>query len=205
MKDNNTKVFGIGLLKTGTTTLGYCLKALGFNHYDTPWPLRIQMLEESLQNDFSTIREVIEGFDSFEDIPWFSVYKTIDKEYPNSKFVLTVRKDANTWLDSLKYHSICAAPDLRHTRKILFGYPYPHKREAYFIDCYERHIREAREHFKKRNNFLEVCWESGNGWVELCRFLGKPTPATQFPHINKRPARTRISWYCMNKLLAFLT
>lgn len=203
MKNNNTKVFGIGLLKTGTTTLGHSLKALGFNHYNTPWPLRLQMLDESLKKNFSTIKRVIAGFDSFEDIPWFSVYKTIDREYPDSRFILTVRKDANTWLDSMKYHSLCSAPNLRHIRKILFGYPYPHKREAHFIDCYERHIREVREHFKKSNNFLEVSWEHGNGWEELCRFLGKPIPATLFPHINKRPAKVRIRWYCANKIFAF--
>ena len=154
----STKVFGIGLPKTGTTTLGHCLKTLGFHHYDTPWPLRMQMLEEWLHDDSSTIRKAIQEFDSFEDIPWPCVYKTVNKDYANSKFILTVRKDGKTWLDSLKYHALTAAPNTRYSRKLLFGYPYPQRHEAFFVECYERHRRDVHDYFRGRENFVEVCW-----------------------------------------------
>ncbi len=89
------KVFGIGLGKSGTTTLGRCLKVLRFNHFEpAELPRRELVSDVRLRDDFSRIKEVVERFDSFEDIPWPCVYKRLDQDYPNSKFILTVRKDA---------------------------------------------------------------------------------------------------------------
>jgi hypothetical protein len=32
---------------------------------------------------------------------------------------------------------------------------------------------------------LEICWEKGHGWKELCAFLGKDIPKIALPHENK--------------------
>ena len=38
-------------------------------------------------------------------------------------------------------------------------------------------------------DLLNVCWETGSGWQELCAFLGKPVPEIPFPHENKASDR----------------
>ena len=52
---------------------------------------------------------------------------------------------------------------------------------------YERHNREVLEYFGDRVNrdLLVVCWEHGDGWAELSRFLNKPSPTSRFPTYDK--------------------
>jgi hypothetical protein len=58
-----TKIFGIGLNKTGTTTLGQILKSFNFNHLSARKDLLIKFRNGDLEGCF---RE-IDKFDSFED------------------------------------------------------------------------------------------------------------------------------------------
>ena len=82
------KVFGIGLNRTGTSTLGACFNHFGFNHLS----LDRNSFENYKKQDFHSIYNRIEKFDSFEDWPWPLIYKEIDKRFPDSKFILTLRK-----------------------------------------------------------------------------------------------------------------
>ena len=41
---------------------------------------------------------------------------------------------------------------------------------------------------RSRAPFIELCWEKGDGWAELCGFLGVEAPDAVFPHI--RPNET---------------
>ena len=62
------------------------------------------------------------------------------------------------------------------------------------ISKYKKHLPNlvnidgdlVREFFEdKPNNFLEVCWEHGHGWNELCEFLNLNVPKyVDFPHSN---------------------
>ena len=60
------KIFGIGLNKTGTTTLGSCLKQLGYRHSS----FSLELLEASQRGDWSPIQRQIDAHDSFEDWPY---------------------------------------------------------------------------------------------------------------------------------------
>jgi hypothetical protein len=51
---------------------------------------------------------------------------------------------------------------------------------------YQRHNREVLDHFGGRSDFLVMQLEKGDGWPQLCSFLGKPIPEGEFPHLNRR-------------------
>jgi hypothetical protein len=76
-------------------------------------------------------------------------------------------------------------PD-RPMRPVIYGYKYPHGYEREHLEFYERHNRQVREFFARRapQLLLEVCWENGDGWEVLCKFLGHPVPAGDFPHVR---------------------
>jgi hypothetical protein len=49
----------------------------------------------------------------------------------------------------------------------------------------------VREYFRGRDSdFMEVCWEMGTGWEELCAFLKCDVPGGPVPHANKSLSRT---------------
>ena len=58
-----TKVFGIGLPKTGTTSLGYCFRRFGFKHRTFDMDLAVQVKRNQLEPvlheaaKFETIRK----------------------------------------------------------------------------------------------------------------------------------------------------
>jgi hypothetical protein len=176
------KVFGIGLNKTGTTTLGQCFEQLGFTHTGCSRELLADFRE---RGDLRAIFEVADRFDSFEDWPWPLLYRQLDQRYPGSKFVLTLRRDPQTWLKSLKEHALRTRP-LYNCRKLAYGYHYPQGREQEHLEFYERHKREVLDYFRDRpQDLLVLCWEDGAGWPELCAFLGRPAPSVPLPHANR--------------------
>ncbi len=182
VKSNNPKIFGIGLNKTGTTTLGACGRILGF----TTVGCRRDLFEDIVKrNDFTRVRAVVDQYDLFEDWPWPIIYRQLDEMYPGSKFILTTRSSAGVWLNSLKNHAM-RTPLFKHCRKLAYGYNYPHYREQEHLAYYQRHNDEVRAYFAGReNDFMEICWEDGEGWERLCAFLGKPVPDVPIPHANK--------------------
>lgn len=180
--ESHQKIFGIGLNKTGTTTLNRCGKILG---YRTTSCNRDLLKDYALKNDFTQIERVANQFDLFEDWPWALIYKELDLIFPRSKFILTVRKDEHTWINSLKNHSMKTRPT-RHCRKFAYGFNYPHRHEQEHLDFYKRHNDNVRDYFKNRpEDFLEICWENGDGFEKLCNFLGKDIPDVPLPHANK--------------------
>ena len=176
------KIFGIGLNKTGTGTLGVCGKIFGYRC--TSWD-RGLLKDVVRRNDFTRVKEVIAEHDLFEDWPWPLIYKELDLMCPGSKFILTVRKDGEAWLKSLKQHSLRTNP-LKNCRKLAYGYSYVNGHEKEHLELYARHNENIRSYFKGReDDFIEVCWEKGHGWNELCNFLGQDIPEVDFPHSNK--------------------
>lgn len=177
-----TKVFGIGLNKTGTTTLGQCGRMLGLRCTSCD---RSLLKDYAVNNDLSGIERKANQYDLFEDWPWPLVYKQLDEMYPGSKFILTVRSSEETWLASLKSHSMRTHPT-KHCRKFAYGYNFPHKHEQEHLEFYRRHNDDARSYFANRSaDFLELCWERGDGLKELCDFLECPLPSDPLPHANK--------------------
>ena len=173
------KCFGIGLNKTGTKSLGGALRALGYSTVS----YRSELMRAIGRGDPGPALAVAAEFDGFEDWPWPLIYKELDRAFPGSKFVLTMRRDAPTWLVSLTRHAERTGPTV--SRQIAYGHALLWDDPADHIQVYERHAREVIEHFAGREDQLRVlCWERGDGWEELCGFLGRPAPAEPFPNTN---------------------
>ena len=178
------KIFGIGLNKTGTKTLGACLRRFGFKHktYD------LELLRAFSIGRIEDILDETENYDSFEDWPWPLLYRELDLRFPDAKFILTLRRDANIWFDSLCRHSDRTGPT--EARKIVYGHEMPHDFPEKHQEIYERHNREVEEHFRDRpDRLLKVSWENGDGWGKLADFLDREAPDIPFPHENKAPAK----------------
>ncbi len=196
------KIFGIGLNKTGTTTLSKCGEILGYRCTGCNKKL---LRDVVLKHDFRRLQKIGSQYDLFEDWPWPLVYKELDNFFPGSKFILTTRKDEGTWLNSLKKHSMRTHP-IKHCRKLAYGYNFPQKHEQEYLQFYKSHNEDVRAYFQGREgDFLEVCWENSDGWKKLCAFLGKNIPDIPFPHANKgedQQAAKKL-WPLINRFLSF--
>lgn len=172
------KVFGVDLNKTGTTTLGESLKILGYNHL-------------SHSKDFTTLYnqtrkseliDIAKDFDSFEDWPWPLLYEELAVSFPDSKFILTVRKSPDIWLKSLTTHSYKLPPDENY-HEMVYGYKYPLGHKKYHLDFYNNHNMAVANYFRDQpERLLVLCWEKGSGWNEICNFLEVEVPSKPFPN-----------------------
>jgi len=175
------KLFGIGLPKTGTTTLGHCFEVLGYSKA----PYDIQLIEEVAEGSCNRIPEYTQQWEAFEDWPWPVLYKNLSELYPNAGFILTVRQSKEAWLKSLQKHTN-RNPNARskRLRKLLYKSEDPWKDEQHYRDFYQHHTAAVQEHFAGRENFLTLCWEDGSGWEEICSFTGDDIPKVPIPHMN---------------------
>src|SRR5205807_261378 len=96
MATGKAKIFGIGLSKTGTTSLANALQILGYNTKDNMGVVKYAA------GDLSSVDlDIVDAFDAVTDTPVPSFYRELDARYPGSKFILTVR-DSDGWLKSCK-------------------------------------------------------------------------------------------------------
>lgn len=177
------KIFGIGLNKTGTTTLGKCLQLLGYSHSS----FNSHYLKQVSRGRYRGLFRHVALFDSFEDWPYPLAYEKLDCQFPGSKFILTRRSSAKVWFASLESHSMRTDPRIgRDTRILAYGWSYPQLNPAAHISRYQSHLVRVRTYFQNRpNDLLEVCWEEDSSWDTLCAFLDKPHPTVAFPHENR--------------------
>ena len=175
------KILGVGLNRTGTTTLGVCLRHFGNRHVSC----QSRMLRYWRQGQYAHLRDYMKNRDSFEDWPWPMLYRQVDGWFKNTKFILTTRISPEAWWHSLCSHAARTGPS--KFRLAMYGHLMPtEQNKRSHILVYEGHNALVREYFSQRpKDFLEVCWERGDGWDELCPFLGKDHPGTPFPHWNQ--------------------
>ncbi len=191
-----SRVFGIGFHKTGTTSLGQALERLGFRVCHGAGPVREalgnrRMMELLRRRDLEPVMQVAEGYEAFQDNPWFLLYQELDRRFPGSRFILT-RRDEGRWLDSAVRYFGTSDSDFR---RWIYGVGSPVGNRERFLERYRRHNREVERYFAGRpGDLLVVDWEAGDGWSELCGFLGRPVPSGTFPHANptERKRRGRI-------------
>lgn len=189
------KVFGLGLSRTGTTSLALALETLGYRiaHFPT---------------DRSTVRELSRGrvqlsilreCDGITDITTIPFYKQLDTEYPGSKFILTVR-DMESWLGSIERLLTRESPDEEYER-------YQHRpevaafkqwlRETVYgsndfdrdamAHAYQAHRMDVEKYFEGRKDLLVLDIVGGDPFSKLCDFLEKPRLQVAFPRENAAP------------------
>lgn len=183
MKDIWDKIFGIGLGRTGTTSLTKAIDILGF----TPTLHGLKYIDQ------------LRGCKFASDIFVAARWKFLDYAYPKAKFILTDR-DTFSWIESSKRH---AGSTIKHGRSgarseyglklalrtaesrfIIYGTTVFEPET--FIIAKEKHTNDIKKHFKHRpNKLLIMDFEKGDGWDKLCEFLEIPIPDKPFPHKHK--------------------
>ena len=177
------KIICVGCMKTGTTTFGECMKILGFRHQSYDYQVVRQFMAGNRQPALDLLKE----YDSFDDWPFFIMYREIAELYPDAKFILTTRPGTEVWLSSISAHVRRVGTHARHLHRHFFGIEYPQNDPEAFQNFYERHNASVREYFGDR--LTELCWETGDGWDELCDALGVAAPDAALPHANSRESR----------------
>lgn len=177
---DKSKIIGVGLNRTGTTTLGVCLKYFGFRHTS----MHQQAFELYQQGNMGAIMDLVAQFDSFEDWPWPLVYREIEEAYPDSKFIMTKRKSPELWFESISRLAALTGPT--EFRSYIYGHAMPQGHKDEYIDVYNRHNNSVEEYFRDQpEKLLVVSWDEGAGWDELCSFLNQRVPDEPFPHVNR--------------------
>ena len=166
------RIFGLGLSRTGTTTLNETLRLMGYNtiHY----PTSKELWSES--NDGAT------------DIPTIPAYKLLDKVFPGSKFILTMR-DKQEWMRSMypylerkrNWNQGSAQVQLR-----IDVYGAPFFEEEKYSNAFDKHHEDVIQYFKERpEDLLIVNILNGESPKSLYDFLGKDNAPEQYGHHNK--------------------
>lgn len=174
---NYNKVFCVGWLKTGTSSLGIAMKRLGFKHRSFDVDIWLEWYEKG---HIDKVVQYARHFDSFDDLPWnkIEILEKLDKEYPNSKFVL-LERESESWFQSFKEFRI------RQGKGDIVG---DKEKE---IEEYERRNSFIKHYFTgpKENQLLVMNVMAGEGYEKLCSFLELPVLDEPFPHVNKRKLR----------------
>jgi hypothetical protein len=181
-----TRIFGIGMHKTATTSLHTALTKLGYDsaHWKTAHWAKAIWTEINETGKSHTLEKSY----ALCDFPITILYKQLDDAYPGSKFILTIR-DEDRWLRSVENHW---SPEHNPFRKAWDTDPFTHKihtevygRRKFDADVmrarYRRHNAEVREYFKNRPNDLLVMDMESPGWEKLCCFLKQPIPDSDYP------------------------
>ncbi len=191
------KLFGIGLPRTGTSTLAAALTTLGKRtlHWTNP-----------LTNDLIADADLL-LFDAATDGPACASFEKYYHMFPNARFIYTTRPIAG-WAESFaglmrRVHSLADFDELRTVMASGEAFQYgegfsaiyqslflPH---ATLTEAYEGYDYRVRGFFSGKPNetFLEFNIFAGHGWPELCDFLHLPRPDTPFPHENARADRSQ--------------
>jgi hypothetical protein len=173
------KIFCIGLGKTGTTTFGIVMKRLGHRHVSGPVAVMLALMELGREED---VFDLIGEFDAFDDFPYPYLYKQCAERYPDSLFVLTVRRSPERWLESLRSHNMVMGPT--DAFLLAYGCYSVEGNETRLADLYTQHIEEARRFFAGTNRFLEICWEENDNARKLAAFLGVHPREVRIPVAN---------------------
>ena len=201
------KYLGVGLSKTGTTSLHQAFKLLGLKsiHHDRE-RLNQVLGGEDTAPDF----RVYDDVDVVSDLPSAFFFRELLSAYPDAKAILTVR-DTDSWLRSWANH--VQRINLRNSRiheriwkqmKMLIGlanrpkdvfkrklllknqlHVYGSKdfQEDINRRKYEEHIASVKREIPP-DRLLVMDVIGGDGWDKLCSFVGLDPPDEPFPHSN---------------------
>lgn len=170
-----TKVFGIGLSRTGTNSLNIALENLGYKALHYPSPHKVM--------------ELAGKYDALTDTPVIACMEALDQRYPGAVFVLTTR-EIESWLESCRGHwerRIPTDENVWNRRNIYGTAEYD---EIAFRRVYHEHDQRIRDYFAARPwKLVEMDIIAGDGYEKLCPALGLPVLAEAFPHTSAAPGK----------------
>ena len=180
-----TKVFVIGLNKTGTTSLGDALHILGYRRFGWYDFKSRKLFHDWYSDNLDPMIKYTMEFDAFEDLPWPFVYQEMATLYPDAKFVLSLRANEEVWWKSISRHT---ARRIWIGHHLVYGsYSAAEDKDAY-INLYVRHQQQVHKYFKDQpERLLEINIDKGGDWTTLCDFLDiSSIPQSPFPKSNSK-------------------
>jgi hypothetical protein len=132
--------------------------------------------------------EFAASVDAGKHSPWPLLYRELDDAYPGSKFILTIR-DVDEWWASVLTRFGGKSTEMRAW---IYGAGDPEGHEDLYKKRYEAHNAEVLGYFSNRpDDLLVFAIANGEGWDQLCPFLGIPMPSEPFPHLRPGVSDTR--------------
>eukprot|EP00561_Arcocellulus_cornucervis_P012758 CAMPEP_0185800750 /NCGR_PEP_ID=MMETSP1322-20130828/1050_1 /TAXON_ID=265543 /ORGANISM="Minutocellus polymorphus, Strain RCC2270" /LENGTH=361 /DNA_ID=CAMNT_0028496405 /DNA_START=47 /DNA_END=1132 /DNA_ORIENTATION=+ len=215
------KIVGVGYGRTGTYSLRLALEELGYPTLHTQHLYEnheiFNMWSDGIFNPSIEADEILMGRPNFDlmaergfagtmDFPSSLYYEQIMEQYPDAKFILTVRSDPEIWFRSwdtlsktitqpTRYWQFMAHVQQynnylrwlfsvvnRDTKYLNCDMPFPDQMKERAIASYEEHNRRVREMIPQ-DRLLE--YNVKQGWAPLCQFLEiESCPTTAFPKTN---------------------
>jgi len=183
------KIFGVGLNKTGTSSLAAATQMLGYETMhnvvkpDVTGLVIRAAVERALDADQPPFHDLpeLDAFDAFFDVRMVERhFEAFDRHYPGSRFILHHR-DLASWLDSREAHV------RRNIAKNLAGgsEKWVTVDRDHWTELWHDQQRRVRAHFADRpDHLLEIDVVAGQGWETLAPFLGSEAPDGPFPRTN---------------------
>jgi hypothetical protein len=194
------RIFGVGLSRTGTSSLAQALSILGFwsLHHPHDDRTREEILSFLATGGDRLLLSVLKRLDAVTDTPVCATFEALDAAYPGSRFILTTR-DKQSWLQSCRaFWATSLDPSVPdHSREHPDAYTNAICEKLYrgskfdrarFSRAYDDYHERVRAHFHDRSGDLltiDIC--AGEGWGPLSEFLDLPEPTTEFPRANPGP------------------
>jgi hypothetical protein len=176
------KIFGIGLNKTGTSSLHRALELLGYRSVHFGGLETHDLVVRAIDERRPLLHYLDPEPDAICDVLTVTYYFYLaDVSYPGSKFILTLR-DIDEWLDSRRRH-------VERNQQMKEAGKYEGAFLTVDIDMwaieYRRHEAVVRSYFADRPADLLAFRPQDGDWEPLCTFLGVPAPALPFPWENR--------------------
>ncbi|MBL57420.1 MAG: hypothetical protein CMP61_09540 [Flavobacteriales bacterium] len=201
------KIFCIGCNKTGTTSLAQAMNKMGF--HVAPQARGERLLKNYINNDLDSIISFVRRHGVFfQDVPFSlpEVFKHIDKAFPESKFILTIRDSSDVWYNSIsKFHSKLFGGGNIPSKELLMNANYIYKGwiwdfmkvyggldhapydEESLKNFYNKYNEDVLSYFRdKPDKLLVVNLKDSNAISRLADFIGvSDTGLEEMPWANK--------------------
>ncbi|KAI1842733.1 hypothetical protein JX265_005060 [Neoarthrinium moseri] len=208
-EEESLDIIVAGLPRTGTMSLKAALEILGFGpcHHLLEPTFQISRLHRSAaaleekdpQRRAKAFKDLYAGYKVALDLPGTACVDELSQIYPEAKVILTIRRDASLWLDSIK--GLGFDVTTLWFRLVCFWVPgviSSSNMTRSWHDCcrtrFELQHIPSVELYKAHNDFVRKVippaslleFDPSMGWEPLCTFLGKDIPDVPFPRRNDR-------------------
>jgi hypothetical protein len=182
VQTNTPKVFVTALPRTGTSSLEYALRNLGYRTVHFP-----HTLFENIHDD------IVNSHDAFTDLPIPLIYKQMDALHPGSRFIHATR-DIDGWLESMEWLFTHGSKEYHWDR--WDGLIEQIHLSFYGTDTFDRDLfrsfyfnyeDDLRLYFSGRSDdFLDLQLNSPDAMEQLSTFLNKPRIKGPLPRRNSK-------------------
>ena len=191
------RVIGLGVGRTGTFSMKLALEELGFGpcyhmeEVDEKSPEQVAMWVSAAAGKVDW-EQVYAGYNAAVDWPTAAFTRELVAQYPDAKFILTVR-DSEKWYARFSQTIYPLIQPTEDTPSDLLpflamvvavvektGFRIPSTKDE-ILSAYHRHTETVTGTIPPDRLLV---FDVKEGWEPLCRFLGVSVPAKDFPKTN---------------------